>query len=380
MKWPYLTLAVLSLTPALTRAASLAFTAQRLPSPAIDPTAVNVRAYPTTLTNDGRVIVTVLGDYPVEIFPGEYVYSGYSGAYEITQASVLPLVPLAPVTSFIGVPTVSPNGHVALTAGGAPFGLVTTYDRAAGRFVPVPGSSSDYSTATGINDAGHIVGSVYSFASSPATSTGMLYRDGVALPLLSADPAFPAFFPTAINDVDLIAGYVTDGNAAHAATWANGAITRLAEPADALASFADFVTEQGDVFGYIQHDVDGTLPVIRGVWHDGAFAPFAVPAGFASINAVEPAPNGNYLLYANAEDGSVTPFLDIKGQLFSIDFPEGFTADDLADISAPNDAGQLALFTPTSLYLLTPVPEPSSLLSLLPLAALAFQRRRRVAN
>jgi probable HAF family extracellular repeat protein len=94
-----------------------------------------------------------------------------------------------------------------------------------------------YTIAKSINDLRQIVGISYTGTNRP-----FIYQNGVMSDLI---PNGPEFYPTGINDSGQISGYTS---AIRASLFSNGTITDLGTPSGYL-SFAEGINNRGDVVG-----------------------------------------------------------------------------------------------------------------------------------
>jgi probable HAF family extracellular repeat protein len=179
------------------------------------------------------------------------------------------------------------------------------------------------SWATDINNRGQIIGQS---GTVQGGGRGFLYRDG-AMTDLGTLNGFP-FMPNAINDGAQIAGSVHTGqqdsfgyDVAHAAVWQNGQIVDLGA-LDAVGSNAFAINTRGEIVGRL---------------------------GYVSTDL-----GGHALLY---RDGVMSDLNDL------IDSGTGWV---LAEASAINDRGTIvgngSINGHDRAFLLTPVPEPISLM------------------
>lgn len=114
--------------------------------------------------------------------------------------------------------------------------------------------AGDHSTASAINDRGHVVGTL-------GSGDGFLWRDGRLTDLGS-------FRPTDINNRDEVVGYRLGDDTLRAVLWRAGAVTELASPPGG-SSYASALNDRTEVVGWTLSS-DGFR---RGfLWRDGTMA------------------------------------------------------------------------------------------------------------
>jgi len=134
------------------------------------------------------------------------------------------------------------------------------------------------STATAINDAGQIVGSIYSYSTNAVTVTNVvvnqeavLFGPGMTTTLLeSTNPSYA----TGINNQDEIVGGISIVNelAAYAFAYQRGATAFLPWPTNSVRQMAaSAINDQGDIVGFksVQPGNNSSGEELPFFWHQG---------------------------------------------------------------------------------------------------------------
>jgi len=226
------------------------------------------------------------------------------------------------------------------------------------------------SIALALNEAGQVVGT--------ENSRAALWQDGstTALPFLTAPTFGDRSTAFAINESGQIAGWTISGVRANAVIWDEGAIIDLAMP-DWDESQALDINDRGHVTGYWRRSPDQWRSFI---WRNNEMTDLGNPWETGRIYAIGLNEAGQVVGDHQGANGVRRPFLWQDGVMFDL--------SDLADTSpdqvlnralAINDVGQILAYgslagNPQS-FLLTPIPEPTTLTILLPLLIVRSRRR-----
>jgi probable HAF family extracellular repeat protein len=117
--------------------------------------------------------------------------------------------------------------------------------------------------AYGINNQGVIVGTCHD---APA-----VWRDGTFSLLPGPAGGYGSGVASDVNDAGVIVGTLGSGNSSTPVRWADGTVTALGLPADALGGVAEAVNNRGDIVGYVVRP-QFYDPV---VWRDDTAVPLA---------------------------------------------------------------------------------------------------------
>jgi uncharacterized membrane protein len=302
----------------------------------------------TSLSNTGILGVWVSstpgGTHGFARFPDGTTFSG-SGYDEYNFASINTRGDMAVTHAEIyGL-----NAHAAVIKGGQTLRL------------PVPAQSGG-SDATGINDAGWIVGAVGQADSnrlSRSISHAVLWRNGVVIEL---DRATDSSWASDINNRGQVVGSVNN----RAFLWQQGALRRLATPAG-NNSFAEAINDSGDMVGWTragsQDPLTGIFPPTHAVmWHAGVIT--ELPAGGDSVahdinneGVIVGSSDGHAVMWVNGE------MIDLNSVTASIDRPmkEAVRINEAGQIAGNTEDGLVFLLTPISTgmhtFALVPAPE-----------------------
>jgi probable HAF family extracellular repeat protein len=246
-----------------------------------------------------------------------------------------------------------------------------------GELAPLSGAPD--ALALGINAGGQIVGNSGNF--------GVIWQNGVASDLgrlPGGNPDFPTV-ANFINDAGQVAGYSFVATGRHAFFWQNGVMTDLGDlPGGADFSSASGINSLGEVVG-TSATVGGRHAV---VWRNGAMIDLGGLAGSTRTQAI-----------ANNDRGQIVGFSVVAGSDHAMLWQDGLILDlndlvdpldplraasDLTDAFAINNdgtiVGEATIDGATHAFLLTPVPEPSTIaLMSLGIGVLLARRRRTAA-
>jgi hypothetical protein len=115
--------------------------------------------------------------------------------------------------------------------------------------------SGDNSMATGVNDAGMVVG--FDMPSG-TVSNGFLFSAGSYTPIQFPGSVFTQ--PLGLNDEDEVVGTYTDmGGVAHGFTYKNGAYSSFDAPGAFMMTTANGVNDQGDIVGFYMNANGATV-------------------------------------------------------------------------------------------------------------------------
>jgi probable HAF family extracellular repeat protein len=263
--------------------------------------------------------------------------------------------------------------------------------------IDVPGALS--TSATGINNAGDVVGS---FEDHPAGSMGFLYTNGVITTINV--PGAVGTSASAISNSGTIAGSFTDVGPPTIQTLlftdTNGVFSQIAYP-DATSIGANGINNSGEIVGRVGTGSHGTFGIVyingvfstfhfpgmedqsiavEGINDSGAIVGFSFEGGFVDNNGVfttfNPPDSSLTEAFAISDSGLIVGnyfdsatsqrhgFLYENGVFMNVDDP--LAAPGTTELRGINDAGQIIGFYSDSSgghgFLATPIPEPTSLL------------------
>ena len=281
---------------------------------------------------------------------------------------------------------ISPSGPDSVGTGINDSGLIVGYTFYGGRAFLYDGTMHDLGTlngsgigqsyATGINNLGNVVGDSTS-ASQYMRIHAFVYQNG-SMQELGTFPSLNFFdyatletHATAINSLGQIAGYASAPSEFHASIYTPGpqgyTIQDLGVGAG-VASKATALNDLGDVAGdlYFGNGITHVFLYSNGVMHDLGVPSDATTVDVTGIN------NKGQIIGTASAFGSKYPFLYSDGKFQNLNLLVDPMRSDLTEALAINDAGQITgrlINAPVQDgFLLTPTPEPSSLV----LAALGF--------
>jgi len=257
----------------------------------------------------------------------------------------------------------------------AGIGSTSTQDRgfvhAGGAFTVIaPLSNGDRSAVSAINNSGRIVGSsTYGSATSPTGDRQAFYADapGYVAQALGFLPGGNRSFANAVNDQGLIGGSsrIALTGSSFASVWAGGVISALPNLPAATGSNVFGINEAGDLVG------GSTLAgnTIATLWSPSGVRSLGTLNGGSFSQAQDINNLGQIVGSASGASGANLAFLYQAGQMLDLNTLVTSLGlfSSLQSAQSINDSGQITGFGTLATggirgYILTPVPEPSSLL------------------
>jgi probable HAF family extracellular repeat protein len=297
---------------------------------------------------------------------------------------------VAPLGSAVGTPSNcfyainnegTAVGYSYVNDGGVTRYHAVRYDGTTQTDIGTLGGANSY--AYGINTAGTIVGT------SNATSTtqhAFAYSDGAMTDLgfLGSGTFSQA---SAINSAGVIVGYSTTNfeASAHAFKYEDGMMTDLGVPENLTASYATCIADNGCIGGYGYTAAGITVPLLdtgAGLEDIGYLYSSGGTRNSASINGVNSA--GIAVGYTYTPTSQQVGLLCIDGTFYDLnDFlPAEYTGWRITNALDISESGWIAAtavpsgsYTASAFLLHLTVPEPSSLVLLIPLIALCRRAR-----
>ena len=229
-----------------------------------------------------------------------------------------------------------------------------------------PGTSTAESRAYGINDAGDVVGYSFWYDTGDFYWLATLWKSGKIYALGPVEP-IPARQSEAldINNFGQAVGWSTVNHVSQAALWQDGLTTTLPMPGGSPGE-AHSINDAGQIVGWFSPYTDNIHAFI---WENGRSTDLGTFGN--SLTYAEAINNrGQVVGYSQGENGC-RPFIWEGGSLVDLNDLVSSESNWLLETAMDiNDAGQIigAGRNPAGqveAFLLTPVPEPSSLLALI---------------